>query len=85
MEDNSMAAEATVQTWNVWAAALALSRGVRLVRTIPGSPGGWTGIELDNSTGEARRAVEDWRYGRALVNVRDFVESYRDLRRMIHA
>lgn len=82
MEDEE---QKTLQTWNVWACALATTRGVKLVRTIPGSPGGWTGMELDDSTGEASRAIEDWRYGWATVNARDFVEAFRDIRRMLHA
>lgn len=77
--------EKVVATWNVWAVALALAWGVKLVRTIPGSPGGWTGFELDNSEGMASKAIEDWRFGRADVNARDFVEAFRDLQRMIHA
>jgi hypothetical protein len=72
----------TLVTYNVWSVALALTRGVPIIRTIPGR---WTAFELDDSTGQASQALDDWRHGRATVSARDFVEAYRDVQRMAHA
>lgn len=72
----------TITSWNVWAVALALTRGVRLVRTIPGR---WVGFELDNSDKRASQALEEYRTGQALVSAREFIEAYRDVQRMVHS
>lgn len=72
----------TVISYNVWAVALALTRGVRLLRTIPGR---WTGFELEDTDGKASQILDEWRHGQAMVCAREFADTYRDVQRIAHA
>lgn len=72
----------TIVTYNVWSVALAVTRGVPIIRTIPGR---WAAFELDNSNGQASQALEEYRTGQAKVSAREFIEAYRDVQRMVHS
>jgi hypothetical protein len=61
--------------WSMWAVAFCVVEGVKVVGTVPGHYGrmGWL---LDDSDGEASRALEKWRNGVPIVNGRALLDAH---------
>ena len=72
----------TVESYNAWAVAYAVTEGVRVVEA---KPGRWVCFILDNTDTRAQQALDQWRQGDALVNAREFTEAYQEIQRLIHA
>jgi hypothetical protein len=66
------------QFYDVYAAALALCRGVELVRVVPGN---WVCFAFQNGHGEADAVLDEWRNG-ASVGARDYAEAVKRLKRL---
>lgn len=71
--------EKTLELYDKWAAAYALTTGVKLVKVLPGE---WARYVFDDTGGQASRALGEWRQGKALVQAKAFAEAFRNLRRI---
>jgi hypothetical protein len=69
----------TLELYDRWAAAYALTTGVKLVKVLPGE---WARYVFDDTGGQASRALGEWRQGTALVNARAYAQAIRNLRRI---
>jgi hypothetical protein len=68
----------TLEIYDIWAAAYALATGVKLVQVLPGE---WARFIFDDSSGQASRALGEWRTDRAYVSARSLAIAYRQLKR----
>lgn len=69
----------TLELYDRWAAAYALTTGVKLVKVLPGE---WARYVFDDAEGKASRALGEWRQGKAIVNAKAYSEAVRNLRRI---
>jgi hypothetical protein len=68
----------TLELFDTWAAAYAVATGAKLIKILPGE---WTRFVFDDSSGEASRALGEWRTDRAYVSARALAIAYRQLKR----
>jgi hypothetical protein len=68
----------TLEIYDIWAAAYALATGGTLVQVLPGE---WARFVFDDSSGQASRALGEWRTDRAYVSARALAIAYRQLKR----
>ena len=68
----------TLELFDIWAAAYAVATGVKLVKVLPGE---WTRFVFDDSSGQASKALGEWRTDRAYVSARALAIAYRQLKR----
>jgi hypothetical protein len=68
----------TLEIYDIWAGAYALATGVKLVQVLSGE---WTRFVFDDSSGQASRALGEWRTDRAYVSARALAIAYRQLKR----
>ena len=68
----------TLELFDIWAAAYAVASGAKLVKIVPGD---WTRYVFDDSTGQASKALGEWRTDRAYVSARALAVAYRQLKR----
>jgi hypothetical protein len=71
----------TLEIYDIWTAAYALATGVRLVQVLPGQ---WTHYVFDDTSGQASRALGEWRTDRAYVSARALAIAYRQLKRQTY-
>jgi hypothetical protein len=65
-------------SWSLWAVSYCVACGIEIVGKLDGGSGrvGW---RLDNKDGQAKRALDEWRSGEAVVNGRALVDAHRQL------
>lgn len=68
----------TLELYDIWAASYALATGIKLLQVLPGE---WTRFVFDDSSGQASRALGEWRADRAFVSARALAVAYRQLKR----
>jgi hypothetical protein len=68
----------TLELFDTWAAAYAVATGVKLVKVLPGE---WVRFVFDDSSGQASKALGEWRTDRAYVSARALAIAYRQLKR----
>ena len=68
----------TLLVFSMWAVAYCVVGGVEIVSTQAGSYGrmGW---RLDNADGKAKKLLDEWRAGVAIVNGRALLDAYQRL------
>ena len=69
----------SLDLYDPWAAAYAISTGAQLVTILPGE---FVRYVFDDSNGQASRALGEWRQGRAMVAAKVFASAYRHVRRL---
>ena len=64
--------------WSMWAVAYCIVNGVKIISPQRGERGrmGWW---LDNAEGKAKRHLDEWRAGAALVNGRALIDAHQRL------
>ena len=69
----------TLMLYDPWAAAYALATGVRLIKVLSGR---WPEYVFEDASGQASRALGEWRQGRAMVSAKSYASAYRQVRRL---
>ncbi len=67
-----------MEIYDLYAAAYAIATGVNLLKVIPGQ---WATFVFDDSTGQASRALGEWRNGSGLVLARAYAQALKTLKR----